>query len=43
MSSRILVVEDAPDVQMIVADFLRGHDHDVVVTGDGNEGAARRR
>jgi two-component system, OmpR family, alkaline phosphatase synthesis response regulator PhoP len=37
MSSRILVVEDAPDVQMIVADLLRGYDHEVVVTGDGNE------
>ena len=37
MSSRILVVEDAPDVQMIVADLLRGHDHEVVVTADGNE------
>jgi len=38
MSSRILLVEDAPDVQLIVADLLRGHGHDVVVSGDGEEG-----
>jgi two-component system alkaline phosphatase synthesis response regulator PhoP len=38
MSSRILLVEDAPDVQLIVADLLRGHDHEVVVSGDGGEG-----
>jgi DNA-binding response OmpR family regulator len=38
MSSRILLVEDAPDVQLIVADLLRGHGHDVIVSGDGEEG-----
>jgi two-component system alkaline phosphatase synthesis response regulator PhoP len=38
MSSRILLVEDAPDVQTIVADLLRGHGHEVVVSGDGHEG-----
>ncbi len=38
MSSRILLVEDAPDVQLIVADLLRGHGHEVVVSGDGGEG-----
>jgi len=37
MTSRILLVEDAPDVQMIVNDLLRGHGHQVVVSGDGNE------
>jgi two-component system, OmpR family, alkaline phosphatase synthesis response regulator PhoP len=37
MTSRILLVEDAPDVQMIVGDLLRGHGHDVVVCGDGDE------
>lgn len=38
MTSRILLVEDAPDVQLIVADLLRGHGHEVVVTADGEEG-----
>ncbi len=38
MTSRILLVEDAPDVQMIVADLLRGHGHEVIVSGDGGEG-----
>ncbi len=38
MISRILLVEDAPDVQLIVADLLRGHGHEVVVSGDGGEG-----
>jgi two-component system alkaline phosphatase synthesis response regulator PhoP len=37
MTSRILLVEDAPDVQMIVADLLRGHGHHVVVSGDGHD------
>jgi DNA-binding response OmpR family regulator len=37
MTSRILVVEDALDVQLIVADLLRGHGHEVVVSSDGNE------
>jgi two-component system alkaline phosphatase synthesis response regulator PhoP len=37
MTSRILLVEDAPDVQMIVGDLLRGHGHNVVVSGDGHE------
>ena len=38
MTARILLVEDAPDVQLIVADLLRGHSHEVVVSGDGSEG-----
>jgi two-component system, OmpR family, alkaline phosphatase synthesis response regulator PhoP len=38
MTSRILLVEDAPDVQLIVADLLGGHSHEVVVSGDGGEG-----
>jgi len=38
MSSRILLIEDAPDVQLIVADLLRGHGHEVVVSSDGGEG-----
>ncbi|HWC96919.1 MAG TPA: response regulator transcription factor [Candidatus Sulfopaludibacter sp.] len=38
MTARILLVEDAPDVQLIVADLLRGHGHDVVVSSDGGEG-----
>src|SRR5579863_4107420 len=38
MSSRILLVEDAADVQLIVADLLRGHGHEVVVSGDGDAG-----
>lgn len=37
MSSRIFLVEDAPDVQLIVADLLRGYGHEVVVSGDGSE------
>ncbi len=37
MTARILLVEDAPDVQLIVADLLRGNDYDVVVCGDGEE------
>jgi two-component system alkaline phosphatase synthesis response regulator PhoP len=38
LTSRILLVEDDADVQMIVADLLRGHGHEVVVSGDGEEG-----
>ncbi len=38
MTSRILLVEDDPDVQLIVADLLRGHGHEVAVSGDGEEG-----
>jgi two-component system alkaline phosphatase synthesis response regulator PhoP len=37
MTARILLVEDAADVQMIVADLLRGQGHDVVASGDGRE------
>ncbi len=37
MNSRILLVEDAPDVQLIVADLLQGHGHQVTVSGDGSE------
>lgn len=35
MSSRILLVEDDPDVQLVVADLLKGHGHEVAVCGDG--------
>lgn len=38
MTSRILLVEDAPDVQLITADLLRGHGHEIVVSSDGEEG-----
>jgi len=38
MSSRILLVEDAADVQLIVADLLRGNGHEVVVSSDGDAG-----
>jgi DNA-binding response OmpR family regulator len=38
MSARILLVEDSPDVQLTVADLLRGHGHEVVACGDGQEG-----
>ena len=38
MTAHILLVEDAPDVQLIVADLLRGHGHHVVVSGNGKEG-----
>ena len=37
MSSRVFLVEDAPDVQLIVADLLRGSGHEVVVSSDGCE------
>lgn len=37
MSSRILLAEDAPDVQMIVCDLLRDQGHEVVASGDGSE------
>ena len=37
MTSRIFLVEDAPDVQLIVADLLKGHGYEVVVASDGNE------
>jgi two-component system, OmpR family, alkaline phosphatase synthesis response regulator PhoP len=38
MTSRILLVEDAPDVQLVVADLLRRHGHEVEVAGRGEEG-----
>jgi two-component system, OmpR family, alkaline phosphatase synthesis response regulator PhoP len=38
MTARILLVEDEEDVQLIVADLLRGHGHEVVVSSDGGEG-----
>jgi two-component system, OmpR family, alkaline phosphatase synthesis response regulator PhoP len=38
MTSRILLVEDARDVQLIVADLLRGHGHEVEVAERGEEG-----
>jgi two-component system, OmpR family, alkaline phosphatase synthesis response regulator PhoP len=37
MTACILLVEDAPDVQMIVGDLLRNHGHDVILSSDGNE------
>ena len=37
MTAHVLLVEDAPDVQLIVADLLQGHGHRIVVTGEGNE------
>jgi two-component system alkaline phosphatase synthesis response regulator PhoP len=37
MTARILLAEDAPDVQLIVADLLRGHGYEVVLSGDGSE------
>lgn len=37
MTARILLVEDALDVQLIVADLLRGNGHDVVVSSSGEE------
>jgi two-component system alkaline phosphatase synthesis response regulator PhoP len=37
MTARILLVEDAPDVQLIVTDLLLGHGHQVIVSGDGHE------
>lgn len=37
MTSRILLVEDEPDVQLIVADLLKASGHEVVVSGDGAE------
>lgn len=37
MTSRILLVEDSPDVQLIVADLLRGHGHEVVIAGNGEK------
>jgi DNA-binding response OmpR family regulator len=37
MMSRILLVEDAADVQMIVRDLLRGHGHNVVVSSDSDD------
>ena len=38
MTARILLVEDAPDVQLIIADLLCEHGHEVVVCGEGKEG-----
>jgi two-component system, OmpR family, alkaline phosphatase synthesis response regulator PhoP len=37
MTARILLVEDAPDVQMIVGDLLRSHGYEAVISGDGSE------
>jgi two-component system alkaline phosphatase synthesis response regulator PhoP len=37
MTAKVLLVEDAPDVQMVVGDLLNGNGHEVVVSGDGNE------
>ena len=38
MKSRILLVEEELDVQLVVADLLRGNGHDVAVSGDGEDG-----
>ncbi len=38
MTTRILLVEDAPDVQLIVADLLRGYGHKVVAAANGEDG-----
>lgn len=38
MTAHILFVEDAADVQLIVADLLRAHGHEVVICGDGEDG-----
>jgi two-component system alkaline phosphatase synthesis response regulator PhoP len=38
MSASILLVEDDPDVQMIVADLLRAQGHQITVTHDGDQG-----
>ena len=37
LTARILLVEDAPDVQLIVRDLLAGSGYQVSVTADGNE------
>ncbi|MBV9505362.1 MAG: response regulator transcription factor [Acidobacteriia bacterium] len=37
MTSRVLLVEDEPDVQMIVGDLLRGHGHEVAASADGRD------
>ncbi len=39
-TTRILLVEDAPDVQLIVADLLRAQGHEVAVADDGERGLA---
>ena len=38
MTARILLIEDAPDVQLIVTDLLRGHEHEVEAASNGIEG-----
>jgi len=38
MTARILLVEDDADVQLIVADLLRGNGMEVAVAGDGEQG-----
>jgi two-component system alkaline phosphatase synthesis response regulator PhoP len=38
MTARILLVEDSADVQLTVADLLRAHGHEVVASGDGQDG-----
>jgi two-component system alkaline phosphatase synthesis response regulator PhoP len=38
VKSRILLVEEELDVQLVVADLLRGNGHDVAVSGDGEDG-----
>ena len=41
MSARILLVEDEPDIAMVVADLLRAEGHDVTVARDGSVGLER--
>lgn len=38
MSHRILVVEDSPDVRLILTDLLNGSHYDVVAAADGQSG-----
>ena len=38
MKPLILLVEDAPDVRMIVSDLLVGHGYQVLVSADGEDG-----
>ena len=38
MTANILLVEDAPDIQLTIEDLLRAHNHHVTVTSNGDEG-----
>ena len=41
MSSRILLVEDEPNLSMIVADLLEGEGYEVETAADGNSGLSK--